>query len=270
MTEEQRLRFLRRALGDGLLTVEEYEGLKPRMTCRSGDVMPEDGDAGKGSTAAEEVCVRLIRCVADAVLAVVPEEHAPDGGQWEVVVFEEAAPNAFALPGGKIGVHTGMLSIAVTPDQLAAVLGHEVGHVLLRHGNERMSQAILADTALQAGAVAAGQLSPGYRDAVVGGLGVGAQYGVILPFSRKHESEADHVGQTFMAQAGFDPAASVALWENMAKMSGGQPAEWQSTHPGHETRIALLNQQLPASQKEYDRAQAAGKNPNCGAPPAQD
>jgi len=212
---------------------------------------------------------RYVQCVADAILEVVPEGGAaPPDGRWEVRVFEDESPNAFALPGGKIGVNTGMLSIATTAGQLAAVMGHEVGHVLLRHGNERMSQTMVAQSSMEAGAVALDQMKPEYRDLVIGGLGVGAQYGVLLPFSRKHESEADTVGQRFMAEAGFNPAEAVKLWRKMAELSKGQePAEWMSTHPANQTRIDNLKASLPDAKKRYRAARAAGKNPQCVPPP---
>ena len=216
----------------------------------------------QGKVDASPATNRYVKCVALAVIKVIPKDRAIQG-RWEVVVFEDSTPNAFALPGGKIGVHTGMLKIAGTPGQLAAVLGHEVGHVLLRHGNERMSQSVAAESVLAAGGLALGELSPAAQEAVVGGLGVGAQYGVLLPFSRKHESEADQVGQTLMARAGFDPTESVKLWQNMAKSSDGQPAQWQSTHPAHETRIKDLRAQLPESRKLYRQARASGKRPKC-------
>ncbi|MFZ1862726.1 MAG: M48 family metallopeptidase [Polyangiales bacterium] len=206
-------------------------------------------------------------CVAAAILEVVPRQHGPPDGRWEVLVFEDPTPNAFALPGGKIGVHTGMLEVATTPGQLAAVLGHEVAHVLLRHGNERMSQSILADTALNTASVAAGVGAPQYQDLIVGGLGVGAQFGVLLPFSRKHESEADEVGQMFMAEAGFYPAEAITLWQNMARTGGEGPVQWQSTHPSDETRIARLHANLPRAMQQYESARAAGKNPKCEPPP---
>jgi predicted Zn-dependent protease len=208
-----------------------------------------------------------VQCVVIAIVEVIPPGYGPDDGRWEVLVFEESTPNAFALPGGKIGVHTGMLDVATTPGQLAAVLAHEVGHVLLRHGNERMSQSILADTAMNTASIAAGAAAPEYQDLIVGGLGVGAQFGVLLPFSRKHESEADHVGQMFMAEAGFYPAEAITLWQNMAAMGGEGPAQWQSTHPSDETRIAKLHANLPQAMKEYEMARAAGKNPQCAPPP---
>lgn len=206
-------------------------------------------------------------CVTRAILEVIPARYQPDDGRWEVLVFEDNTPNAFALPGAKIGVHSGMLEVAVTPGQLAAVIGHEVSHVLLQHGNERMSQSILADATVNAASAAAGAAAPEYQRMVVSGLGVGAQLGVLLPFSRKHESEADEVGQMFMARAGFYPAEAIALWQNMAQQGGEAPKQWQSTHPSDETRIARLQRNLPAAMREYDRARAAGKNPACEPPP---
>jgi predicted Zn-dependent protease len=208
-----------------------------------------------------------VACVTAAIVEVIPTKHGPDDGRWEVLVFEDPTPNAFALPGGKVGVHTGMLDVATTPGELAAVLGHEVAHVLLRHGNERMSQSILADTAVSTASVAAGAAAPAHHDLIVGGLGVGAQFGVLLPFSRKHESESDHVGQIFMARAGFDPAEAITLWQHMAQMSGEGPAQWQSTHPSDETRIERLQANLLQARKEFEKARAAGKNPKCAPPP---
>jgi predicted Zn-dependent protease len=212
-----------------------------------------------------------VRCVSNPILAVIPKGGAaPKDGRWELIVFDDPTPNAFALPGGKIGVHTGMLAVATTPGQLAAVIGHEIGHVLLRHGNERMSQTIVAQSTMEAGSIALSQTKPAYRDAVVGGLGVGAQYGVLLPYSRKHESEADVVGQRFMAEAGFDPAEAIKLWKKMAKLSQGQqPPEWMSTHPAHETRIENLEANLPTARDLYRGARARGKRPKCVPPPTR-
>jgi len=210
-----------------------------------------------------------MRCVADPISAIIPKGGAaPNDGKWELVVFQDETPNAFALPGGKIGVHTGMLTVATTPGQLAAVIGHEIGHVLLRHGNERLSQSVVAQGAMDASSVALNQMKPEYRDAVVGGLGVGAQYGVLLPFSRKHENEADTVGQRFMAQAGFNPAEAVRLWKKMEQLSKGQePPQWMSTHPANSTRVENLEANLPMAKELYRAARASGKKPQC-VPPA--
>lgn len=220
----------------------------------------------RGKLSQDPMVNEYVQCVASAILEVIPPDGGPKDGKWEALVFEDETPNAFALPGGKIGVHTGMLDVATSPSQLAAVLGHEVGHVLLRHGNERMSQSILVDSAISASSIATGAAAPEYERLVVGGLGVGAQFGVLLPFSRKHESEADEVGQIFMAQAGFYPAEAITLWQKMAETGGEGPAQWQSTHPADETRIARLQANLPRAMREYEKARAAGRNPQCVPP----
>jgi predicted Zn-dependent protease len=223
----------------------------------------------EGKMEKDAVTNEYVRCVADPILAIIPKGGAaPKDGKWELVVFEDETPNAFALPGGKIGVHTGMLTVATTPGQLAAVIGHEIGHVLLRHGNERLSQSAVAQSAMEASSAGLNQMKPEYRNAVVGGLGVGVQYGVLLPFSRKHENEADTVGQRFMAEAGFNPAEAVRLWQKMEQLSKGQePPQWMSTHPANSTRIDNLKANLPTAKDLYRAARAGGKKPQC-VPPA--
>ncbi len=184
---------------------------------------------------------------------------------WEVVVFDDPAVNAFALPGGKIGVYTGLLTVAKTPGQLAAVLGHEVGHVLARHGNERVSQnfAVGQTMALiEAWMSASNQAN---RQTAMAAIGLGAQVGILLPFSRSHESEADEIGQEVMARAGFDPNEAVALWRNMAGAGGGGP-EFLSTHPAHDTRIRNLQDGVGRTSPYYREAQAAGRRPACRPP----
>jgi predicted Zn-dependent protease len=182
------------------------------------------------------------------------------GQNWEVVVFEDKTLNAFALPGAKIGVHTGMMELVDNQDQLAAVLGHEVGHVIARHSNERASQ----ETLMQQGMGMIQNTTYGQNPLVMAGLGLGAQYGVLMPYSRTHESEADMIGVDLMAKAGFNPQASVTLWQKMAQASqGNQPSEFLSTHPSHETRIKELQAHMPKALELYKQAQAAGKTPNC-------
>ncbi|MDA0107428.1 M48 family metallopeptidase [Vibrio sp. La 4.2.2] len=189
-----------------------------------------------------------VQCVAKTITDHVPPQ--PEFSEWEVVVFDSDQVNAFALPGGKIGVYTGLLNVAVTPDQLATVIGHEVAHVLADHSNERLSQSQLANTGLQITNTALGGSQ--YRDVTMAALGVGVQYGVILPYGRTQESEADIVGLELMAKSGFDPNQSVELWKNMAKASGGsQPPELLSTHPSHDTRISDLRAKA-ATLPNYD------------------
>src|SRR5438034_3001480 len=152
--------------------------------------------------------------------------------QWEVTVIkDDKTMNAFALPGGKIAVYTGIFPVAKTEAGLAAVLGHEVTHALARHGAERMSQGLVAEIALNAAAIGL-QLKgsdPQSSSAIMQALGLGAQVGVLLPFSRAHESEADHVGIILAAQAGYDPREAIHLWERMEQAGGGQPPEFVST-----------------------------------------
>ncbi|WP_125716390.1 M48 family metallopeptidase [Pseudoalteromonas rubra] len=204
---------------------------------------------------------RYVQCVADALIAQLPVQYAQQ--QWEVVVFKEPSANAFALPGGKIGVHTGLLSVAKDQHQLAAVMGHEVGHVIAQHANERVSQNSLLQIGLQAGNVALEMGNVQYRNAIMQGLGLGAQYGVMLPFSRSHESEADVIGLDLMAKAGFNPQGAVELWQNMDKAGGERPAEFLSTHPSPENRIALLQSKMTQANSKAAEAKRQGRNPVC-------
>ncbi|MEO5864402.1 MAG: M48 family metallopeptidase [Nitrospiraceae bacterium] len=175
--------------------------------------------------------------------------------QWEVTIIkDDKTANAFALPGGKMAVYTGIFPMAKTEAGLAAVMGHEVVHALARHGVERMSQGQLTNTTLQVVGAAAGAAGGGgmLGQAAMAALGVGAQVGVLLPFSRKHESEADYIGILLAADAGYDPRESVALWERMGQTSGGgAPSEFMSTHPSHETRIEQLKKWMPEAMAIY-------------------
>ena len=196
-----------------------------------------------------------VRCVATAITNEV-------GGDWEIVVFKDPSANAFALPGRKIGVHTGLLAVAQNQDQLAAVLGHEVAHVLANHSNERVSQQAAVNQGL---AITQAVLNPQSElgQTGMGLLGLGTQYGILMPYSRAHESEADIYGLDLMAQAGFDPRESVTLWVNMGKAGGQTPPEFMSTHPAHETRIDDLQKQMPKALKLRETALANGKKPQC-------
>lgn len=200
----------------------------------------------------------FVECVAQSIVKVVDSEE-----QWEVTVFDDDSANAFALPGGKIGVHTGLLKVANNQDQLAAVIGHEIGHVMAQHSNERMSIQYATQTGTQLLAVLAGGDSA-EKQTLMGLLGVGAQYGVQLPFSRKHEAEADMIGLDLMAKAGFDPRQSVKLWQNMAAVGGASPPEFMSTHPSNRHRIEGLQARIPDVMPLYQQAQANGRTPNCG------
>jgi predicted Zn-dependent protease len=192
----------------------------------------------------KRVAARIIEAAKRSKYAEIAQEF-----QWEVTIIkDDKTMNAFALPGGKIAVYTGIFPVARTEAGLAAVLGHEVVHALARHGGERMSQGQLTNAALQVAGAAAGAAGGGgmLSQAAMAALGAGAQVGVLLPFSRKHESEADYIGILLAADAGYDPRESVLLWERMAQLSGGaSPSEFLSTHPNHETRIIQLKKWMP-------------------------
>ncbi|MBB3191420.1 M48 family metallopeptidase [Halomonas cerina] len=206
---------------------------------------------------------RYVQCVTEAIVTTLPPQ-AREGG-WQVRVFQDESANAFALPGGYVGVNTGLLAIAENQDQLAAVIGHEIGHVLARHANERASTQSATQIGLSVLSSTAGLEGPGGQQ-VMAALGLGAKYGIMLPFSRRHESEADVIGLQLMAEAGFDPRASVALWQNMGAAGGGQPPEWMSTHPSHGQRIAGLQAEIPEVLPRYEQARQAGRTPNCPRP----
>lgn len=179
--------------------------------------------------------------------------------EWEVsVIKDDKTANAFALPGGKMAVYTGIFPVAKTEAGLAAVMGHEVVHALARHGAERMSQGQATNILLQGAQIGlgVGGTSPLVSQAAMAALGAGAQVGVLLPYSRAHESEADYIGILMAADAGYDPQESVRLWERMEQLSGGGgPSEFLSTHPGHDTRIQQLKKWMPEAMALYQRAQ---------------
>lgn len=211
----------------------------------------------KGETAVEtnRTTNRYVQCVARAITREV-------GGSWEIVVFRDDSANAFALPGRKIGVNTGLLKVAENQHQLATVIAHEVAHVLAHHSNERVSQQFAVEQALGLiNAIASPQTGTGQT--LMGLLGVGAEYGILKPYSRIHESEADILGLDLMARAGFDPRESVKLWVNMGRANSAQPPEFLSTHPSHRTRISGLNARIPAALNLQKRAHQQGKRPAC-------
>lgn len=204
-----------------------------------------------------------VQCVVDALVAQLPPQWRSTG--WEVAVFVDNEPNAFALPGGKVGVNTGIFTVAKNQDQLAAVLGHEIGHVISRHHEERITRQMGAQTGLGILSVLAGAAYGSGAADTVGQLGgMTAQTVFLLPGSRTQESEADVVGQRLMAQAGFDPAQAVNLWQNMIQASSGRTPQWLSTHPDPQARIQELRRDVPALEPVYAEAQRAGRRPRCG------
>lgn len=185
-----------------------------------------------------------VRAVGDRIIRAAGLDRAY---QWEYLVIRSPEANAAAIAGGKIIVYTGILPIMASEAGMAAVLGHEVGHVMAHHTAERISQNQLLNVL----AVAAGATGGG--DLAVAAVGLGGQVGILLPYSRAHEAEADHIGILLMAKAGYDPRESVALWQRMSQASGGsgRPPEFLSTHPNPETRIEQLRGWMPQALQYY-------------------
>ncbi|MEO0574366.1 MAG: M48 family metallopeptidase [Pseudomonadota bacterium] len=167
------------------------------------------------------------------------------GFEWDFNVIRSEQANAFALPGGKVAVYTGILPIAENVNGLAIIMGHEVAHALARHGAERMARQKLVQIGSMAASFAIGDMNVSTQRAVMGALGVGAQYGVLLPFSRHHESEADYIGLVLAARACFDPREAPGLWQRMGANAGKSPSEFMSTHPAPETRVEQFEQWMP-------------------------
>lgn len=200
--------------------------------------------------------------------------EAAKGFNWEVTVIkDDNTKNAWALPGGKIAVYTGIFPMAHNEAGLAAIMGHEVVHALAEHGGERMSQGLMAQFGMTAAAIVLSTqgLSPALNGLAMQAMGLGVQTGVLLPFSRKHESEADYVGVLLAADAGYNPREAIGIWERMASASGGAPPEFLSTHPAHDTRIADLTKWMPEAMSVYEKAPKAsvGNLPTITSSPPQ-
>lgn len=170
---------------------------------------------------------------------------------WQVSVIDSPQVNAFCLPGGKIAVYTGIMPVAANEDGLAAIIGHEIAHALLRHGGERLAQQKLVQLGTLAAGMSMSDMEPQQQRMVMAALGAGGQYGVLLPFSRRHESEADYVGLMLSAAACFNPGEAPLLWQRMAELGQAQqkPAEITSTHPSEATRIQQLQEWMPDAER---------------------
>jgi metalloendopeptidase OMA1, mitochondrial len=180
---------------------------------------------------------------------------------WQVSLIRSPQVNAFCLPGGKIVVYVGILPITQNETALATVLGHEMAHATSRHGSQRVLQQNLAQTALTGVAMSLSDMDYDKQRAVMGALGAGTQFGVLMPFSRKDESEADAIGLLYMARAGYDPRESIGFWQRMENVGGPQPPEFLSSHPSHGTRIQQLQAEMPRALEEYAKAAPAAAPP---------
>lgn len=209
----------------------------------------------------DKAIIDYIACVTNAVVEVLPQEYK--NLQWELAIFDSDAVNAFAMPGGKIGVMQGILKAAQDQDQLAAVIGHEIAHVTARHANERASRGGFSNVGVQVAAVLLGGGNSGATYTAYEALNAGASLGIMLPFNRGQESEADIIGLDYMAKAGFDPRESAPLWVNMNNEAESAPAEFLSTHPSSERRIDALISRFGETLSLYNQAKQEGRNPNC-------
>ena len=193
------------------------------------------------------VGLRIARAVEDLL----QEEGIEMEFDWEFNLIEDKQVNAWCMPGGKIAVYTGILKYTQDEEGLAVVMGHEVAHAVARHGNERMS-AQLGVTAITLGlAVGMRDSDPTTRNIFLGAFGAGASVGLMLPFSRSHETEADRLGLQLMARAGYNPRAAIGFWQRMQKSGGSKAPEFLSTHPTHETRIRNIESFLPEAEMYY-------------------
>jgi predicted Zn-dependent protease len=224
-------------LGLGLVSAEEAE----QLGVQSWEQIRSEVPVSKNTT-----YQRALQQVSTNILTAIGQNPA----SWEAVVFESKEANAFALPGNKIGVYEGMFAIATDVNELAAVVGHEVGHNQAEHARERLSSAAATQTGVQLLGAALQIGNIGYASEIAGLLGAGVQYGLILPYSRNQELEADSIGLINMAKAGYDPRAAIKLWQNM-QAAGERAPEFLSTHPAPESRIAALEAKMPEALSYY-------------------
>lgn len=203
-----------------------------------------------------------VGCVVGAIVARLPSPW--NGVRWEYLLFQNDETNAWALPGGKIGVYTGIFKVAKNQDELAAVIAHEIGHVVSRHHDERITRQMIASGLLQAGgAVAGARYGEGASQTTTQVGGALLQGTMLLPNSRTQETEADVVGQKLIAEAGFDPEGAVELWRNMAEAGGARAPQWLSTHPDPASRLRELQSRAAGLMPVMQDARKAGRIPRC-------
>lgn len=208
----------------------------------------------QGKISTDEQKSASVRRVGQRIAKVVGAD-IPDA-EWEFVLFDDDSVNAFALPGGKVGVHTGLFKVAQSDDDLAVVMGHEIAHVAARHGAERVSQSVLIAAGGVALDMALKDKDSEQRSIALAAYGLGSTVGVMLPYSRLNESEADEIGMVYSARAGYDPRAALRFWTAMKENSegAGKPPEWLSTHPSDDTRIKKLEALMPRMLEIYEKA----------------
>ena len=238
---------------------KQLRTMKPAQEIQLGlqsyqQILADNGSAvltrGPVVDAVQEIGVKLAR---EAEVMMVEETGEKTGFDWAFNVIESEQANAFALPGGYTAVYTGLIPIAENEDGLAVVMGHEIGHALAHHGAERMAQQNMKRIVSAGVAMGAGGMDYGAQKAVMGVFGGISQYGFALPFSRKHESEADEIGFYLVARACYDPREAPKLWERMGAQGGQTPPEFQSTHPSPATRVADFQRLMPRAIEIYNQ-----------------
>jgi predicted Zn-dependent protease len=203
--------------------------------------------------------VKMVRTIGDSIRMAVEQYFKEKkktswlaGYKWEFNVVDSKTVNAWCMPGGKVVVYTGLLPVTLNKNALAVVMGHEIAHAIARHGNERMSQAMIAQMGAKALSVGLSGTSSATQNLFLQSYGIGSNLG-LLKYSRKHESEADKIGLVFMAMAGYNPQEAIAFWQRMSKLGGGGGLEMLSTHPSDETRVKDLQKFMPTALKYYKK-----------------
>jgi predicted Zn-dependent protease len=229
------------ATGPTFFSESYLAGMAAREFSTLKDKMPISSDPA-GTAMVNRVSLRIAEAIG-------PE--MPDA-EWEFVLFEDDSANAFAMPGGKIAVFTGLLKYVESDDELAAVVGHEIAHVQLHHANQRMSAEVLRAIGGVVAVVGTKDMESGDRNKILAAYGVGTQVGIILPYSRSHESEADRIGLMIAARAGYDPRAAIRFWEKMGVANPRSTPEFLSTHPSSSTRIRELEKSMLDALRVYE------------------
>lgn len=237
----------------GAVSQAQLEQMGAQAFAEAKAANPQSKDSGQ---------VGYVGCVVRAITAQLP---APwNGTRWDYALFQNAEANAWALPGGKIGVYTGIFGVAKNQDELAAVIAHEIGHVVSRHHDERITRQVYAQTGLGVAGALAGSRYGEAAQQTTGQLGGALLQGAfLLPNSRTQESEADVVGQELMAKAGFDPQGAVDLWRNMAAANGARPPQWLSTHPDPASRLRELEARAAGLTPVMQASRRQGHTPRC-------
>jgi predicted Zn-dependent protease len=222
------------ATGPAFLSDDMLANMAATEFSKLKEQLPISNDKGKTAR---------VNRVSERIAATLSAEM-PDA-EWEFVLFEDESANAFAMPGGKIAVFTGLLQHVETDDELAAVIGHEIAHVQLRHANQRMSAEIIRGAGAILAVLGTQNMEKDKQNAVLAAYGIGTQVGVMLPYSRSHESQADRVGLLIAARSGYDPRAAISFWQKMSQSNKKSIPEFLSTHPSSDTRIRELEEFMP-------------------------